>query len=101
VPGETFADLLLRRQDDKRVALWADDVTWTWEWLVSESYERAHLMLQRRDPERPHVGVLLENTPEYVAWIYGAALARMTVVGINPTRRGDRRDRRPRRRPRL
>jgi fatty-acyl-CoA synthase len=88
VPGETFADLLLRRQDDKRVALWADDVTWTWEWLVSESYERAHLMLQRRDPERPHVGVLLENTPEYVAWIYGAALARMTVVGINPTRRG-------------
>jgi fatty-acyl-CoA synthase len=30
----------------------------------------------------------LENTPEYVAWIYGAALARMTVVGINATRRG-------------
>jgi fatty-acyl-CoA synthase len=88
VPGETFADLLLRRQDDSRVALWCDDETWTWERLVSEAYERAHLMLERRDPERPHVGVLLENTPEYVAWIYGAALARMTVVGINPTRRG-------------
>ncbi|HVT64912.1 MAG TPA: AMP-binding protein [Mycobacteriales bacterium] len=86
--GETFADLLLRREHDKGTALWCEDVTWSWEWLVSESYERAHLMLERRDPERPHVGVLLENSPEYVAWIYGAALARMTVVGINPTRRG-------------
>jgi fatty-acyl-CoA synthase len=44
------------------------------------------LSLEPADP--PHVGVLLENTPEYVAWIYGAALARWTVVGINPTRRG-------------
>jgi fatty-acyl-CoA synthase len=88
VSGETFADLLLRREHDRQVALWCDDETWTWERLVTESVERAHLMLERQDSERPHVGVLLENTPEYVAWIYGAALARMTVVGINPTRRG-------------
>ena len=86
--GETFAHLLLRRQDDDRTALFCDDETWTWRRLVVESRARAHLMLERQDPELPHVGVLLENTPEYVAWIYGAALARMTVVGINPTRRG-------------
>ena len=88
MPGGTFADLLLRRADDDGVALWCDDETWSWRRLVAESRSRAYLMIERRDPDLPHVGVLLENTPEYVAWIYGAALARMTVVGINPTRRG-------------
>ncbi|WP_202124837.1 AMP-binding protein [Actinomadura physcomitrii] len=40
-------------------------------------------------PGRPrHVGVLLENVPEYVFWIFAAALGRAAVVGINPTRRG-------------
>jgi fatty-acyl-CoA synthase len=86
--GGTFADLLLARADDDRVALWFADVTWSWRTLVAESRARAVLLDERRDPARPHVGVLLENTPEFLAWIYGAALARGTVVGINPTRRG-------------
>lgn len=34
------------------------------------------------------MGVLLENVPEYLYWIGGAALAGATVVGVNPTRRG-------------
>ncbi len=37
----------------------------------------------------PHVGVLLGNVPEYLWWLGAAALAGATVVGINPTRRGD------------
>ena len=37
----------------------------------------------------PHVGVLLENVPEYVFLLGGAALSGHVVVGINPTRRGD------------
>jgi fatty-acyl-CoA synthase len=86
--GGTFADLLVQRADDDRVALWCGDVTWSWRSLLAEARARAVLMLSLRDPALPHVGVLLENTPEYVAWIYGAALAGMTVVGINPTRRG-------------
>lgn len=85
----TFADLLLVRADDDRAALWCGDITWSWRTLVAEARARAVFMAERRDPERPHVGVLLENTPEYIAWIYGAALARGTIVGINPTRRGD------------
>ena len=36
-----------------------------------------------------HVGVLLENTPEYLFLLAGAALVGAVVVGINPTRRGD------------
>ena len=35
-----------------------------------------------------HVGVLLENVPEYLFLLGGAALAGAAVVGINPTRRG-------------
>jgi fatty-acyl-CoA synthase len=36
-----------------------------------------------------HIGVLLPNGPEYLFWLNGAALAGATIVGINPTRRGD------------
>ena len=36
----------------------------------------------------PHVGLLLENTPEYVLWLQACALAGATAVGVNPTRRG-------------
>ena len=32
----------------------------------------------------PHVGVLLENVPEYVFLLGGAALAGVAIVGINP-----------------
>jgi fatty-acyl-CoA synthase len=85
---ETFADVLLRRADDGSVALQCDDTTWSWRQVVEESRRRAALMLSRRPPGPFHVGVLLENCPEYVAWIYAAALAGATVVGINPTRRG-------------
>jgi fatty-acyl-CoA synthase len=36
-----------------------------------------------------HVGVLLDNTPEYLFLLFGAALAGATVVGVNNTRRGE------------
>ena len=50
---------------------------------------RAAMLLERRVGDAPfHVGVLLENVPEFVFLLFGAALAGATVVGINPTRRG-------------
>lgn len=85
----TFRELLLARADDDRPALRFEDRAWTWRELVAEALRRAGLLhARRRGGERVHAGVLLENTPEYVFWIYGAAFARATVVGINPTRRG-------------
>src|SRR5258706_2900174 len=36
-----------------------------------------------------HVGLLLENRPEFVFAELGAALAGAVVVGLNPTRRGE------------
>ncbi|MDT7572779.1 MAG: fatty-acyl-CoA synthase, partial [Actinomycetota bacterium] len=37
----------------------------------------------------PHVGVLLENVPEFSFWLAAAALGRFVLVGLNATRRGD------------
>jgi fatty-acyl-CoA synthase len=39
-------------------------------------------------PPRAHIGVLLDNSPEYPMWLSAAALARAAVAGINPTPRG-------------
>ena len=63
--------------------------TWTHAAYYAESIRWAHLFLELRDPGRPfHVGVLLDNVPEYLFAFGGAALAGAVVVGINDTRRG-------------
>ena len=42
------------------------------------------------DPTRPpHIGVLLDNVPEFVFWLGAAAISRSVIVGINSTYRGD------------
>jgi fatty-acyl-CoA synthase len=89
-PGHaTIAGLLLARAGDDNTALLFEDQRWSWRELVQEAATRSALMQQLRPPQRPwHVGVLLENTPEYIFLIAGAALCGATVVGINPTRRG-------------
>jgi fatty-acyl-CoA synthase len=85
----SIAGLLLARAGDDNTALLFEDQRWSWRELVAEAATRSAFMQQLRPRERPwHVGVLLENTPEYVFLIAGAALCGATVVGINPTRRG-------------
>jgi fatty-acyl-CoA synthase len=56
-----------------------------------DSCVRFALMLKSRmRPDRPpHVGVLLDNTPDYVVAIGGAGLIGACVVGLNHTRRGE------------
>jgi fatty-acyl-CoA synthase len=66
-----------------------EDRSWTWREIVAASNARAAALVQRLDPARPpHVGVLLGNTPDYACTLLGAALAGLTVVGLNTTRRG-------------
>ncbi|MFF5257315.1 AMP-binding protein [Actinomadura viridis] len=87
----TFAKLFLERAGDERPGLLFEDETRTWAEVVLEARRRAGLLaaLGPPPPGRPrHVGVLLENVPEYVFWIGAAALGGATLVGINPTRRG-------------
>ena len=85
----TIAGLLLARADDDNTALLFEDQRWSWRELVREAAARSAMLRELRPPGRPwHIGVLLENTPEYIFLIAGAALCGATVVGINPTRRG-------------
>ena len=85
----TVADLLRARVGDHNVGYVFEGRTWTWDEVVRESSTRAAMLRDLLDPERPpHVGVLLENVPDYLFWIGAAALTGACVVGINPTRRG-------------
>jgi fatty-acyl-CoA synthase len=88
-PAPTIADLLMARADDDAVGLRFESETWSWADVVVESARRAGLLAALRPPDPPHVGVLLDNVPEYLFWIGGAALSGGCVVGINPTRRGE------------
>ncbi len=89
-PAVTTAHLLLARAGDPHPGLLFGDAAWSWGEVVTESVLRAHWLLARLDPARPpNVGVLLENEPEYLFLIGGAALAGPAVVGVNLTRRGE------------
>ena len=87
--GDTVAALLAARVGDQHAGLCFEDETWTWSDVVDEAATRASLLGTALGDGPPHVGVLLGNVPEYLFWLYGAALAGAVVVGINPTRRGD------------
>ena len=85
----TVADLLRARADDPNIGYVFGESTWTWSEVVHESAIRAAIIEKSLDPDLPpHVGVLLENVPEYLFWIGGAAMVGACIVGINPTRRG-------------
>ncbi|MHB8464778.1 MAG: AMP-binding protein [Acidimicrobiales bacterium] len=84
----TVADLVVARAGDHRRGLVTEGATWTWDAVVAEALARAALFESLSDEGPLHIGVLLENVPEYVFLLAGAALAGAVIVGINPTRRG-------------
>jgi fatty-acyl-CoA synthase len=82
---ETIAELLAARADDPNPGLRTEEAEWSWAEVVAESAARAPLLAAAGG----HVGVLLENMPEFVFLLGGAALSGSVIVGVNPTRRGD------------
>ncbi|GLW97822.1 AMP-binding protein [Microtetraspora sp. NBRC 16547] len=84
----TFAELVAARADDDRPGLKFEDRSWTWREIVTEARLRAGLARDLRRLGPWHIGLFLENTPEHLFWLLGAALAGATVIGVNPTRRG-------------
>jgi fatty-acyl-CoA synthase len=85
----TVASLLRARVGDTHPGYIFEGRTYSWDEVVSESAIRASILNGLlADGRPPHVGILLENTPEYLFWIGGAALIGACIVGINPTRRG-------------
>ena len=86
----TAGELLRQRADDDTVGLLIGEESWSYRQLVTEASRRAALFDRVRDPERPpHIGVLLDNVPDYLFWLAAAALSGAVVVGINSTYRGD------------
>lgn len=84
----TFAELVAARSEDDGVGLMFGDQSWTWREIIGEARRRAGLAASVRRDGPWHIGLFLENTPEHLFWWLAAGLAGATVVGINPTRRG-------------
>ncbi len=92
LPAPNVESLLGRSAQDhgQRPALRFADRIWTYAELLAEAERFAALFRARLDPDRPpHVGVLLDNTPDYVFALCGAGLAGVAVAGLNYTRLGE------------
>lgn len=82
----TIAEMLLDRVGDEHLGLRTREQDWTWDEVVRESAACGDLARSLRADGPFHIGVLLENVPEFLFWLGGAALTGATIVGINPTR---------------
>lgn len=90
VPFTTVAEALLARAADAHPALAFEGRTWSYAELVAESRRRAAWFERARRPAQPpHIGLLLDNVPDFVFWLGAAALSGAVAVGLNTTRRGD------------
>jgi fatty-acyl-CoA synthase len=90
VEGATVAALFAARRGDDGggLVVAGTDERWSWAEVVAEADARAGLLDELGPPGR-HIGVLLDNVPEYVFLLGAAARTGSVVVGINPTRRGE------------
>ncbi|NEB76727.1 AMP-binding protein [Streptomyces sp. SID14478] len=85
----TFAELVQERWGDHRPGLAYEDQVLSHHQVAAGAAARAALLADLLPPgAEPHIGVLLDNTPEFPQWLSAAALAGAAVAGINPTRRG-------------
>ena len=85
----TIAQLLAARSGDEHPGLLDPTGTWSWREVVLAGARRGALAAGLLGEGPPHIGVLLPNVPEYLWWLGAAAFSGATVVGVNPTRRGE------------
>jgi fatty-acyl-CoA synthase len=86
----TVAHVLRERADSDAPAMLFGDTTWTYREFVVEAERRSALATALLDPTQPpHIGVLLDNVPDYLFWLGAAAISGLVVVGINSTYRGE------------
>ncbi|MFD3663514.1 AMP-binding protein [Streptomyces sp. NPDC058659] len=89
--ADTVAELVRRQWGDHRIGLRDEHHTLSHHEVAAGAAARAALLVDLMPPlpgREPHLGILLDNTPEYPLWLSAAALAGAAVAGINPTRRG-------------
>lgn len=86
----TIADVLRARAGDDGIAFLFGDAAWTYRQFTEEASRRSALFDDLRDRDRPrHIGVLLDNVPDYLLWLGAAVLSGAVVAGINSTYRGE------------
>lgn len=88
---DTYAEIIRSRAEDDKVGLRYEDTSWSWREVVQESADRAAALtalVPRPGDRQIHVGVLLENVPDFVFWLGAGPLAGAAVVGINASRSG-------------
>src|SRR6478752_5929555 len=86
----TVRDALLARASDDRPALLAGVERWSWREYVGQCARRAHVLAELLADDRPpHVGLLMDNTPEMAFQLGAAGLGGHVAVGLNTTRRGE------------
>ncbi len=85
----TVGALVRGRADDSSTGLVFEGRSWTWAEHTAEAAARAAWFAARPVAGPRHVGVLLENVPEYSFWLAAAALSGFVVVGLNSTRQGE------------
>lgn len=88
---ETFAQVVSSRAGDQAVGLRFEDQSWTWDEVVGEATARAAALCAHVPPpqnRQVHVGVLLENVPDFVFWLGAGSLAGAVIIGINASRSG-------------
>ncbi len=83
----TVAEVIADHAADGTTAVRFEDAEWSYAEMAASAAVRSAL-LAAGPAQPPHVGVLLDNVPEFLFWLAAAALSRAVVVGINPTRRG-------------
>ena len=86
----TAGELFLKHRERNDVALYFEDRTISYREWIDESLRRVAVWEGLRDPDLPpHIGVLLDNTPDFLYWLGAAAISGAVIVGINSTYRGD------------
>jgi fatty-acyl-CoA synthase len=84
-----LAEAVLAQRGDHRPGLVGDGFALSHDTVLRAACARAALLGELlAAAEHPHVGLLLDNTPEYVHWLQACVLSGATAVGVNPTRRG-------------
>jgi fatty-acyl-CoA synthase len=85
----TVTQFLFARANDDHPGLRFDDQQWSWAEVIRNCAEYAALLRSLRLPHRPfHIGVLLDNVPDFWFLLGAAAWSGAVLVGLNPTRRG-------------
>lgn len=88
-PVATFADIIRTRVGDEHTALLFENQSWTWQQVLDEAAVRSALLadlVPSPGERQAHVGVLLDNVPDFIFWITAAGLSGACIVGINSSR---------------